>query len=84
MQCASNFIGADVDIFRQAADNVAPAHGSCFLACTGISRADRNFDVLGSSFANHQVVFLFDVRFDVAVEFVARNTKTFTDNNAAQ
>ena len=40
---------------------VTPAHADFFVAGTGISRADLNFDVLGSAFADYQIVFLLDV-----------------------
>ena len=84
MQSRSNFVRSNRYDFRQSADNVASAHADIFVSCTGISRTDFNFDFFAGSFANHQVIFFFNVKLDVAVEFVARHAQTFAADNSAQ
>ena len=84
MQSRRNFVGFDVDIFRQARQYVAPANADSAPACAGISRADFDLDIFGGAFANHEVVFLLDVKLDVAVEFVARHAEAFAYDDTAQ
>ena len=84
VKCFGYFVRADVYIFRQAADHVAPAHTHTFSPCTGISRTDLNFNIFRRPLTNHQVVFFLNVKLNVAVEFVARHAKTFAANNSAQ
>ena len=84
MQCVGNFVRADRYIFRQARQNIAPANKDSFFPCAGISRADFDFDIFRRALAYHQVIFFLDIKFYIAVEFVARHAQTFSDNYSAQ
>lgn len=73
-QSLSDFLCGDLDVLRQTVHEVASLDIHRALALVGICGAYLYLDILGSSLADEQVIFLLDIVDYGLIEVVARDS----------